>query len=203
MMRGAAPASGRTVMIGDSMFAGAGEEGNGGSKVQENLEQLSGKSIENYSIVGSSLHQGWTKDIPAEYAALDKTVIPTTIIMDGGGNDVFSKRSDCEAFNDACKTQIDEAVALGANLLADMHKDGVKHVLWMGFFYISGLAAAVDYGAEKVAEVCASAAVDCHVADLRDLNIPRGWDGIHPDDTGYKMLADRIWEVKVANNIPV
>jgi hypothetical protein len=55
----------RTTMIGDSMFAGAGEEGNGGSRVQEDLEAYCGHSIENKAIVGSSLHEGWTKSVPA------------------------------------------------------------------------------------------------------------------------------------------
>lgn len=52
------------------------------------LQEWAGHSIENIAIVGSSLHEGWTKSIPQEYAELDKTVMPTTIIMDGGGNDV-------------------------------------------------------------------------------------------------------------------
>jgi len=52
------------------------------------LQEWAGHDIENIAIVGSSLHEGWTKSIPQEYAELDKTVMPTTIIMDGGGNDV-------------------------------------------------------------------------------------------------------------------
>lgn len=55
----------RTVMIGDSMFAGAGEQGNGGSTVQEHLEAHCGHAIENKAIVGSSLHEGWTQSVPA------------------------------------------------------------------------------------------------------------------------------------------
>ncbi len=55
----------RTTMIGDSMFAGRGEQGNGGSRVQEDLEQYCGHPIENKAIVGSSLHEGWTPSIPA------------------------------------------------------------------------------------------------------------------------------------------
>ena len=105
--------------------------------------------------------------------------------------------------NDACKQQIDEAVNIGEDLLAKMHEDGVAHVIWMGFFYIGGLEKAVDYGFEAVKTACEGAKIHCEVADLRDLQIPRGWDGLHPDDAGYKMLAQRIWDVKLDNEIPM
>lgn len=194
----------RTVMIGNSMFAGVGEEGNGGSRVQEDLEDYAGHPIENKAIVGSSLHEGWTKSIPSQYADLDKSPVPTTILMDGGGNDVISKRQDCEAFNDHCRAQITEAVHIGADLLAQMHTDGVAHVIWMGFFYIPGLEQAVNFGTDVIRKICHEAKIDCHVADLRDLEIPRGWDGIHPTSPeGYQLLADRIWEVKLAHDLPL
>jgi hypothetical protein len=80
---------------------------------------------------------------------------------------------------------------------------GVAHVIWMGFFYLPGLNKAVDYGTQELTKVCKAAKVDCHFADPRDLDIPRGWDGVHPTDEGYKMLAERIWEVKTDNNIPI
>jgi hypothetical protein len=50
--------------------------------------------------------------------------MPTTVIMDGGGNDVISVRSDCEAFNDNCLRQVDEAVSIGKGLLEQLHKEG-------------------------------------------------------------------------------
>jgi lysophospholipase L1-like esterase len=61
----------------------------------------------------------------------------------------------------------------------------------------------VDYGTEKIKAVCDSAPLDCKFADMRDLNPPRIWDGVHPTDPGYKMLADRLWEVKKQNDIPI
>jgi len=105
--------------------------------------------------------------------------------------------------DDACKQQINEAVNIGADLLAKMHTDGVAHVIWMGFFYIGGLEEAVDYGFEAVKTACEAAEIHCEVADLRDLEIPRGFDGVHPTEEGYKMLAQRIWDVKLDNKIPV
>lgn len=32
--------------------------------------------------------------------------------------------------------------------------------------------------------------------------INTGWDKVHPTWEGYRMLADRIWMVKNANNVP-
>ncbi len=74
---------------------------------------------------GSSLHEGWTKSIPAEWREdVPKPPVPTTVIVDGGGNDVISVRSDCEAFNGNCARQIDEAVSIAADLLEQMHSEG-------------------------------------------------------------------------------
>lgn len=50
------------------------------------------------------------------------------VIMDGGGNDVISVRSDCEAFNGNCVRQIDEAVAIGKDLLKTLHDAGTPFV---------------------------------------------------------------------------
>lgn len=41
-----------------------------------------------------------------QYKELDKCDMPTTILMDGAGNDVISKRGDCDTLGDACKVQI-------------------------------------------------------------------------------------------------
>lgn len=84
----------------------------------------------------------------------------------------------------------------------------------MGIFYISPpLNRAVDYGTQEFQKICKvrekyirilnvytyncyatttqptprsmqTAPLDCHFADLRDLNVPRGWDGVHPTDEG-------------------
>lgn len=40
------------------------------------------------------MRRGDVVSIPTEYDTLNKTVMPTTIIMDGGGNDVLSEYTD-------------------------------------------------------------------------------------------------------------
>lgn len=34
-----------------------------------------------------------------------------------------------------------------------------------------------------------AAKVDCHFADLRDIDVPRGWDGVHPTDEGQSVIG--------------
>lgn len=71
------------------------------------------------------MRDGWTKSIPAQWREdVAKTPPPTTVIMNGGGNDVNSVRGDCEVFNGNCLRQINDAAAIGAKLLQQMHDDG-------------------------------------------------------------------------------
>lgn len=49
--------------------------------------------------------------------------------------------------------------------------------------------------------LCGHCKVDCHVANLRATGIPRGWDGVR--SSGYQLLADRIWRLKLDNEIPI
>ena len=62
--------------------------------------------------------------------------------------------------------------------------------LLQGFFYILDLNQAADYGSARLLQVCKDAEIDCHVADPRDLPIPRGDDGIHPTPEGKCCFWD-------------
>ncbi|TFJ84043.1 hypothetical protein NSK_005138 [Nannochloropsis salina CCMP1776] len=194
-----------TVLVGDSIMAGRdGVWGIGA--INKYLNQFSGQKLDNYALIGSSLHDGWVKSVPQVYGDMRKKTapaVPTTVVLNGGGNDVITVRDDCWAFNDKCRKQIDEAMDIAEKLLLCMHDDGVEHVIYLGFYYAFNMTEAVDYGMEGIKRVCEGAPIDCHVADARNLSIPTGWDGIHPLDEGYKRLSTRIWEVKEANNIPI
>jgi lysophospholipase L1-like esterase len=165
-----------------------------------------GAHIQNYALVGSSLHEGWVKSIPTLYRdMIDKTkpTVPTTVLMNGGGNDVITARNDCFAFNDGCRRQVDSAMDIAKQLLLRMSQDGVQHVIYLGFYYVKGMQPVADYGTMRLQEICGSAPLDCHVADVRDLNITTGWDGVHPTQAGYEALARRLWDVKNTYNIPI
>jgi lysophospholipase L1-like esterase len=65
------------------------------------------------------------------------------------------------------------------------------------------LGQAVEYGAERAKATCEASKAHCVFVDVREAQIPTtNWDHIHPTWDGYRALADKIWEVKNANNIP-
>lgn len=196
----------RSVIIGDSMFwSGMLFFGGQPSPLAKQLEVYAGHSIENHALVGASLEQGWVKSIRDQYTQLNKQPNITTLIMDGGGNDVVSHRGDCEKFNKACIDMINHATGIAASILEDAHKDGIQYVLYLGFYYLKGLEEAADYAAPLMNQTCANATIDCHYIDPR-ANITSsmiGPDGLHPTEEGYKILAELIWNVKTANNIPI
>lgn len=205
----------RSVIIGDSLFwSGALFWGGQPSPLSKTLETYAGHPIENHALVGASLEDGWVKSIRNQYNELDKSHPEpiTTLIMDGGGNDVVSHRKDCEAFNEACRSMLNTSLAIAGSILEDAERDGIHHVLYLGFYYLPGLKDAVDVGNTRMAALCAGSATPCVFIDPRynetsgeGLPTPTmlGSDGLHPNSEGYKLLADMIWEAKLAHDIPV
>lgn len=59
----------------------------------------------------------------------------------GGGNDVITVRDDCVKFNDRCKAQIDDAMLIAGDLLDKMQREGVQHVLYLGFYKVCSVVA--------------------------------------------------------------
>lgn len=120
----------------------------------------------------------------------------------GGGNDVISLRDDCVKFNDNCRRQIDDAMGIAGQLLDKMQREGVQHVMYLGFYKVDLLGEAVNYGADKAKATCEGASIHCIYVETRDMDVKTGFDHIHPTWNSYRDLGDRIWEVKNANNIP-
>jgi len=204
----------RPVIIGDSMFwSGLPFFGGQPSPLSKWLETWEGHSIENHALVGASLEDGWVKSIRSQYLDLNKHVPSniTTLIMDGGGNDVISHRRDCEAWNDACRQMIQHSMSIASSILQDAYQDGVERVVYLGFYYLKGLEKAADYADPMMASICETATIDCVFVDPRynattgkGLQTPQmlGSDGIHPTDAGYKILAEMIWQAWQNSTIP-
>ena len=209
-VQSASYAAERSVIIGDSMFWSSlpflrGQP----SPLSQSLEKWADHPIENYARVGASLEDGWIKSIPSQYDELVKSPSITTLIVDGGGNDVMSHREDCKAFNSQCQDVLDRCIILLENLFRDCQRDNVTHTIFLGSYSIPGLERAVDYASQKIQERCQRAS-GCYFVDTRynattntGLQTPDmlGGDGVHPTQEGYVLLARMIWNVTLEYNI--
>lgn len=158
--------------------------------IEKDLSKLYNTSFNNYATIGSGMQSGWVDSIPQQYLQ-HKSVIPTNVIMDGGGNDVFSIRLDCMMFNDICRSNIDHICTLAGDLINYMKKDGVKNIIYVGFYYNSDLNKAIDYGSNKLSKICLIKN-QCYFVDLRNISVPTSWDGIHPTEEGYHLISKSI-----------
>lgn len=205
-------AADRSVIIGDSMYwSGMLFWGGQPSPLSKWLETWSGHSIENHALVGASLQDGWVKSILAQYNDLVKQPNITTLIMDGGGNDVMSHKDDCVKFNQACTNMINTSLNIAKGIIDRARNDGTKSVLYLGFYYLPNLDKAVDYGDTHLQQIC-RVEEQCYFIDPRynattgtGLKTPDmlGSDGLHPNEEGYKILATMIWETAKKFNVTI
>ena len=132
--------------------------------------------------------------------------------MNGGGNDVLQGNiGACREFNRSCQRAIEGALAQGEELFKTMEADGVKDVVYLGYYYTKGLIAggldeALDYAMVKISELCEdSMYINCVVVDPRSAFKGRTGlitlDGIHPSTRGSNILADLIWEKMIDYDI--
>jgi hypothetical protein len=180
-------------MYGDSILAS-------NTPVQSDLERMAPfAKIQNFAKIGAGMRDGWVESIPSIYAK-NKDPVPTTVIVDGGGNDVNSVRQDCLQMTPKCSETIDDVVDLIDALMHNMKKDNVTNIVYVGFFYIEGFEKAVDYGNNKVASIC-DPSKHCYFVDLRPLSITVGWDGMHPVESSYHDISKEIWKTMLKYNI--
>lgn len=185
----------KVVIIGDSMFSE--------SPVKQFLEDWSSVGIDNYAVTGASLQEGWVKSIPEQYEEI-KGMNLSTIIMDGGGNDVFSNLYECQQFSDKCKEVINNVANIAKSLITEMGNNNVSDVIYLGFFYVKGLNKAIDYGTQKLKHICENiTTTNCYFSDPRNITIPVGWDGVHPTREGYELLSNRIWDTILDNDVVI
>lgn len=183
-----------TKLFGDSILAS-------NTPIIKDLEEWAGVEIQDYATIGAGLLDGWVTSIPTQYEK-NKYPIPSTIIMDGGGNDINSVRSECQAFTNSCIETVNRLVGIAKDLLATMRKDGVKDIIYSGFYYIPGFERVIDYGVTQLQTVCLPKE-HCYFVDLRNVSVHVGWDGMHPLTESYHDIAKEIWNVKTLYNITI
>jgi len=217
------------VMLGDSIFALSGEE-------TEFLEDLSGHTYRTYYESGAQMGDPKNDDIYSSGCDLFANVptIPeqyenaknddpniSTIIYDGGGNDVLLGASDvCSAsypngqISADCYRVIDYVESINNALWADMAADGVETIVQQGYYY------AADKDLWVVAEIFQNRTIsewNAFKANHPEVQMvyvdPRPsfdrnqadsytiYDGIHPTTDSSEILANLLWDAMVANNI--
>lgn len=181
-----------TAVFGDSILAS-------NTPIVGDLETWSGVRMRNHATIGAGFQPGWVESIPQQYDRF-RLPIPETILMDGGGNDVNSVRTECLSFTTVCQQTVDRVVGIIKNLLSNMRGDGVRTIVYSGFYHIPGFDQTIAYAYERMAEVCR---VDegCYFIDLRNVTVHLGWDGMHPVTESYHDIARAIWTTTASYNI--
>jgi len=193
------------VTVGDSIFDLSGD-------LQRFLEEKAGQTFRDYTISGSEIKGGsLARAINLQYAdanAFNGNI--DTIVMDGGGNDILIPASLGDVYgcrtkwyrkniSSRCENLIDNVYVDTVNLLNTMDSDGVKNVIYLGYYELprgnANLADALDYGDTRLAEACENSNAACSFIDPRGA-IPANYvldDDIHPTIEGSQVLADLIW----------
>jgi hypothetical protein len=202
----------QVITLGDSIFDLS-------DQLQSNLEDYAGQSFRKYALNGAKLAETskLIYSVVDQYAhAKEHNADISTIIMDGGGNDIlvpaFMKFDPyrCKThwyqfgqLSDKCKVLIDDLYVDGVNLLNEMDNDGVDNIIYLGYYYpkdglflsLKSLKQAVDYGNDNLSRACENSSADCVFVDPRALivNSDIAIDSIHPTRSGSRKLADLIW----------
>ena len=200
------------VFLGDSIFALSGE-------IQARLHSLNGgRTFRNYTTSGAELLGGVIAPSVEQQIATANADNPnsTVVVMNGGGNDILIPAVALDPYDcltqwyefgrlsSSCKSFIDDIYVDGVDLLNGLHADGVTQVIYLGYYYtknglllVDDLEEAVDYGDVRLSQACTNSIVNCTFIDprstIRDSDITG--DGVHPNATGSRKLADLIWPV--------
>jgi hypothetical protein len=167
-----------------------------------------------YDVSGANMTQIATQYTTAHMADPDID----TIIMDGGGNDVLLGDRSClttaPPANTSCANTIMTALGIAKTAIAQMHTDGVKHVVY--FFYphveTTGLGGpavndTLDW-AYPLAKAACETSPECVFVDTRaswgDMQAmyidPLLGLNVHPNDAGSAALVDlAIWPAMVSS----
>lgn len=205
---------GETIIIGDSIFAFPI-----GKKIGAFLNEKTSTKIPDYSESGAVMNPAnvdHVKSMPALVQAIlnkRKLIIPNqymnfvrpqhrnidTIVMDGGGNDIFRNESTCIRMG--CETVYQGVESTLQQLFNKMKSDGVQNIVYLGYYDLKGAKAnlngVVNQGNQRLRAACERSPVRCVFIDTRNLISPGQiiLDGIHPSAQGSEVLASAIYNV--------
>jgi len=187
------PSASTVMMIGDSLFDR--------SPIAIFLRSWSGEPIDNYAIMGACINRGWIPSIPTQFDTHYQKSMPKTVIMNGGGNDVFLIRKECISMTATCLGMMDDNTKKLTVLWDRMGERGVENIIYLGFYYLPELRGVIDRGSEQIKRYCKESRTTCFFVDPRNETIGLGWDGLHPNAQSFERLAQFIWNTKLNHNI--
>ena len=196
------------VTLGDSIFDLNGQ-------IQANLESWAGQTFRDYTQSGAELSGGLlAAPVDSQYAtakATDSNI--TTIVMNGGGNDLlipamlfdpYRCRTKWYRWNisQACIDLIADQRVVLTNLLNQMDADGVQNIIYLGYYELprsnANLAQTLSHGNTNLAYACDTATTaNCRFVDPRG-TVPANdveSDDIHPTPNGSLTLASQLWPI--------
>ena len=193
------------ITVGDSIFDLSGE-------LQLFLEQKAGQTFRNYTQSGAELTGGIIATaVDVQYSdARSTNANIDTVVMDGGGNDILIPAMVGDIYgcrtkwyrkniSSRCKNLVNNVYVDLVNFLNQMDADGVKNVVYLGYYELprgnANLLQALNYGDEKLADACSNTTANCSFVDPRG-HIPADYvlsDNIHPTTEGSQVLADLVW----------
>lgn len=192
----------RILVIGDSVMAW---NGLAGQSVPQELARLIGEPVLNLAVSGARVSH------PNRIIAAAGFEIPgqfkrgnwQTIIVDGGGNDLFF-----ECGCNECGDVIDQLISVDAmsgeipQMLGDLRQSGA-HVVFTGYHRSRGLGGAYEHCADEMDVIdarmtrFAAQARGVDFINMQDVFPPRSLphydtDRVHPSPLGSRVMAERI-----------
>lgn len=168
-----------------------------GTGIAPSLDRASGRSHRQYGVSGTTV---LSEEIPSQWedAVADNPDIKTVIVT-GGGNDIL----DSGCLDVACNPLVDDVMARFEIMIDDMAAVGVQDIVWIGYAYPPVLIYnnVIDYAIVKTKEICKPDNTPrCHFMDSTKIPLVHA-DFIHPDEAGYDILGDKVWELMQAEGM--
>lgn len=192
------PAQAKIRMYGDSIFTTRNHA------VKQGLQEMVSDEVTDFAEYGdwiAGVIDAYQKN-PAEPGDI--------VIFDGGGNDILWNAWTCKGTpQQSCKDRVDGVSDAIASLLYRMEQDGVVSAIYLGVHYPTGMNSGfnqiIDYSYPKLIKTCESSPICIGVADTRSriTSSDLEWDGIHPNLSGARVIAEEIFKIYSLKNLMI
>jgi hypothetical protein len=159
--------------------------------IEQSLDKASGQMYRHYAVPGTLVLD---EVIPDQYeSAKQENPDIKTVVMTGGGNDILT--TNCA--DEDCNPIVDMVSDRLTMLMQEMGKDGVQDLVLIGYTYPDDTSKreSLDYSIMLSKMFCRTDTMPrCHSLDSTKLDLTLR-DGIHPDDAGYDLIGETVWQM--------